>query len=513
MRFFQAAAALASLASVVAGQDGDNERSAGPGKGKGPKEPPKALIGSRKLQSEITTKGLMANLQNLNTIAFAHGGNRAFGLPGYAASVDYVWKKVSKVKGVKAVKQDFPALFNFVDSISLSVDGEDIYVYGLTYSPSTSAEGITAEIVAGPEGAAACDDASYANLDVKDKIVLVQRFRCPTGGTLAGRLLPAARAGASAVIIYHDITTNVTAGSLSAPNPEHVPGGFINLADGERIKARLAAGEVLEATFQQTQTIETRITQNVIVDLEGGDENNVIVLGAHLDSVQAGPGINDDGSGTSLLLELFAAANKYRTKNKVRFAWWGAEENGLLGSRFYTRNLSVQEADKILAYLNFDMVGKGFIGVGDADGSAHGSVAPPGSEVIERIYIEHFTKQGIEVTPAVITNGSDYASFWQVLNKPFGFLHTGTGVAQDPCYHQACDTIANPDPKTITINAKAAAHMLSVLSVDGTKLIPKTPLNATMFSEIRTRSIGPDVIRIDELEALGERHLGCGHEI
>ncbi|KAK4223430.1 putative aminopeptidase precursor [Podospora fimiseda] len=515
MRFLQTAAALVSLASVVAGQDVDVDSFGGPGKGKGPgpKTPPKPLINSKKLQSEITTKGLMNNLQKLYDIAVANGGNRAFGLPGYAASVDYVWSKVSKVKGVKAYKQDFPALFNFVDSISLTVDGEDVYVYGLTYSPSTSAEGVTAEIVAGPEGAAGCDVASYDGLDVKDKIVLVQRFRCPTGGTLAGRLLPAARAGAAAVIIYHDLTTNATAGSLSAPNPEHVPGGFINLVDGEKIKARLAAGETVTATFQQTQTIETRITQNIIVDLEGGDENNVIVLGAHLDSVQAGPGINDDGSGTSLLLELFAAANKYSTKNKVRFAWWGAEENGLLGSKYYTQNLSVKEADKILAYLNFDMVAKGFIGVGDADGSEHGLAGPPGSDVIERIYIEHFTKQGVEVTPAVITNGSDYASFWQVLNKPFGFLHTGTGVAQDPCYHQACDTIANPDPKTITINAKAAAHMLSVLSVDGTKLIPKTPINATMFAEIRTRSIGPDVIQIAELEALGERHLGCGHEI
>lgn len=221
----------------------------------------------------------MFNLERLNTIAFANGGNRAFGLPGYAASVDFVWSQISKVKGAKAWKQDFPALFNFVESISLKVAGEDIYVYGLTYSPSTSAEGITAEIVAGPEGAAGCDDASYDDLDVKGKIVLVQRFRCPTGGTLAGRLLPAARAGAVAVIIYHDITTNVTAGSLSAPNPEHVPGGFINLVDGERIKTRLAAGETLEATFQQTQVIETRITQNVFVELEGGDKDNVVVVG------------------------------------------------------------------------------------------------------------------------------------------------------------------------------------------------------------------------------------------
>jgi Zn-dependent M28 family amino/carboxypeptidase len=162
------------------------------------------------------------------------------------------------------------------------------------------------------------------------------------------------------------------------------------------------------------------------------------------------------GSGSSLILELFLAARKYRTKNKVRFAWWGAEENGLLGSKHYCSTLKPSEADSILAYLNFDMVAKGYIGVGDGDGSSHGSVAPPGSEVIERIYVEHFERRGIAVTPAVMTNGSDYASFWSLLNKPFGFLHTGTGVAQDPCYHQACDTIDNPDPQTITTNARVS---------------------------------------------------------
>jgi len=221
---------------------------------------------------------LMANLEELNKIAFANGGNRAFGLPGYAASVDFVWKQISRIPGTKAWKQDFPALFNIVESIELNVDGQDIYVYGLTFSPSTSPEGLTAELVAGPEGLAGCEQASYDGLDVKGKIVLVQRFSCPTGGTLAGRLLPAARAGAAAVIIYNNVATNATAGTLSAPNPEHVPGGFINMVDGERLKARLAAGESLEAYFQQTQVIETRVTQNVFVETEAGDSENVIVV-------------------------------------------------------------------------------------------------------------------------------------------------------------------------------------------------------------------------------------------
>ncbi|KAK0614959.1 aminopeptidase Y [Bombardia bombarda] len=471
-------------------------------------------IDSKQLQADITKEGLWANLVALNDIASANGGNRAFGLPGYAASVDYVFDRISKVPGpFKAWKQDLPALFNQVEAIELTVADGSIYVYGLSYSPSTSAEGITAELVAGPEGVAGCDQSSYDGLDVAGKIVLVQRWRCPTGGTLAGRMLPAARAGAVGVLIYNDITTNVTAGTLSAPNPEYVPSGFINMVDGLRLKERLAAGEKLETHFQQTQIIETRITQNVMVETVEGDPDNVIMLGAHLDSVQAGPGINDDGSGSSLLLELFLAFSKYRTRNKVRFAWWAAEENGLLGSRYYCSNLEATEADKLLAYLNFDMVSKGYFGVGDTDGSSYGSVAPPGSEVIERLFVEHFESQGITVMPAIITNGSDYASFWQVLNKPFGYLHTGTGVAQDPCYHQACDTIDNPDPEMLTINAKAAAHLLTVLSLNGTSLIPKSSINATMFADIRMRDVGPDIIRIEELEALGEKHLGCGHDV
>ncbi|KAJ0163829.1 Leucine aminopeptidase 2 [Colletotrichum tanaceti] len=499
MKFSQSAAALLSLAASGAAATNTTCR-------------PK--IDSDKLQADLTTDNLMANLEALNKIAFANGGNRAFGLPGYAASVDYVWDRVSQIPATRAWKQDFPATFGQVTSIDLQVEDESVYVFGLTYSPSTSEEGITAEIVLGPDGAAGCDAANYAGLDVRDKIVLVQRFRCPTGGTLAGRVRPAAAAGAAAVIVYHDITTNATAGSLSAPDPNgFVPAGFINLADGLKIKERLDAGETVQGHFQQTQIVEERITQNVFVETEEGDPHNVIMLGAHLDSVQAGPGINDDGSGTSLLLELFLASTQYRTKNKVRFAWWGAEENGLLGSKYYCSNLAASDVDDLLVYLNFDMVAKGYIGVADTDGSTHGSAGPAGSDVVEHIYQDYFRSQGIAVTPAVVTNGSDYASFWQILNKPFGFLHTGTGVAQDPCYHQACDTIDNPDPTTITINAKAAAHILTVLSLNGTALIPKTSVNATMLSHLQSRSLGLDIIQIEELEALGERHLGCGHDI
>ncbi|KAI0390470.1 peptidase family M28 [Xylariaceae sp. FL0594] len=445
-------------------------------------------INSKRLQADIKTKNLMSHLTALDKIASANGGNRAFGLPGYAASVDYVWKHVSRLKGARAWKQDFPSLFNLVRSIELKLGGEGVYVYGLTYSPSTPAGGVTADVVLGPEGAAGCTAANYAGLDVVGKIVLVDRFACPTGGTLAGRVRPAAAAGAAAVIVYNNVWTNVTAGTLSAPSADFVPAGFINQADGLAFRKRIQDGEKIQGYFQQDQIVETRVTQNVFLETIAGDPDNVVVLGAHLDSVQAGPGINDDGSGTSLLLELSKAVLKYKTKTKVRFAWWGAEENGLVGSKYYCNSLTAAEINRILVYMNFDMVSKGYYGVGDVDGSTHGSVAPRGSEVIEKIFEDYYASKGLPVTPAVLTNGSDYASFWGILNKPIGFINTGTAPAQDPCYHQACDTIDNPDPQTLTVNARAAANAIAILSTDGPRIIPKTTINATVADTLRVAS-------------------------
>jgi hypothetical protein len=462
---------------------------------------------------------LMKNLERLQEIATANGGNRAFGLPGYDASVDYVMSQISDSKTYDSWTQDFPALYNDVVSITFRVDDTEYYVFGPTYSPSTTEEGVTAPLVLGPSGEAACTAAGYEGLDVTDKMVLVQRGLCPDATTLAGKIRAAVAAGASNVILYNNVPTLVTGGTLSAPDPVgYRPSGFINQDDGEALVARLEAGEEIEAYFQHTQVVEERITQNVFAESKGGNEENVIMLGAHLDSVKAGAGINDDGSGSTLLLEIFAGLQKLGFRNKIRLAWWGAEENGLVGSRYYTTQLNnTAEADNILLYLNFDMVSRGYFGVFDGDGSTHGLAGAPGSEVIEKLFVDHLTSKGVNVTAAVFTGGSDYASFMSTLNKPVGGLHTGTGVAQDPCYHQACDTYNNSNPTTLTINAKAAAHVLATLATEGHELIPKgngtLPGNST--AALRPRNIG--AISEDEMFSWttieGERHLACGGEV
>ncbi|KAL2756330.1 hypothetical protein ACRALDRAFT_2042478 [Sodiomyces alcalophilus JCM 7366] len=433
----------------------------------------KRPVESEKLQELVTEENLMANLEELNKIAHENGGNRAFGLPGYDASVDFIYGQVSKLKGFTAWKQDFPALFTETTAQNVTVDGESFRTVALTYTPSTPEEGITLPLVLAPDGQASCFVENYDGLDVDGKIVLVERGLCPDQTTFAGKVRPAAAAGAVAVVIYNSDPAQLTGGSLSAPSDEYVPVALIDQGPGQALKARLEADEPVEASVQIVQLIEERITQNVFAETKGGDGANLVVLGAHLDSVQAGPGINDDGSGTTLVLELAKALQHFSTNLKVRFGWWGAEENGLWGSRYYVDNLTPAEVDDLLLYLNFDMVSRGYFGVFDGAGEEAGPGGAPGSEVISRLFTDHFTAQGIETTPVGLTGGTDYVPFMTEINKPVGGLFTGASAAEDDCYHQACDDINNVDPEILTTNAKAAAHVLSILAQEGVELIPK----------------------------------------
>ncbi|KFA65017.1 hypothetical protein S40285_05629 [Stachybotrys chlorohalonatus IBT 40285] len=467
-------------------------------------------VESEAMQELITADGLMGNLQILNDIAYANGGNRAFGYPGYNASVDWVFGELSKLKGFHAWKQDFPALFTNTTAAAVTVDDTTYRTVALTYTPSTPEEGLTLPLAVGPEGADGCSAANYEGLDVEGKIVLVERGLCPDQTTFAGKLRAAAAAGAVAVVIYNNGPAQLTAGSLSAPSPDYVPAALIDQGPGLELRARIEAGEEVIAHATIVQLIEERITTNVFAETKHGDPDNVLQFGSHLDSVVVGPGINDDGSGSSVNLELARALNNFSTNLKVRFSWWGAEENGLWGSRFYVRNLTTVEIDQLLAYINFDMVSRGFWGVFDGDASEVAPGGPSGSEVIERLFVEWFVEQGLEVTPIGLTGGTDYVPFQQEIFKPVGGLFTGTGTEQDACYHQACDNITNPVPNTIWTNARAAAHVLSILAIDGVDLIPKTPINSTVGVIRRERDSAS--LHFHDVRTPGHSKL-CDHDV
>lgn len=197
---------------------------------------------------------------------------------------------------------------------------------------------------------------------------------------------------------------------------------------------------------------------NLIADWPVGDANQVVFLGAHLDSVTAGPGINDNGSGSAAVLEtaLTVARAKPVLQKRLRFGWWGAEELGLVGSRYHVGTLPAAERGRIKAYLNFDMVGARNTttwGVYNNDAA------------MRRMFENYFRGKGVPTRPINIGGRSDHASFAR-----FGIPVSGIASGGDPCYHQRCDTIGNVGAAVVGTSTNAAAHaawtLASVSTVD-----------------------------------------------
>lgn len=216
---------------------------------------------------------------------------------------------------------------------------------------------------------------------------------------------------------------------------------------------------------------------NLIADWPGGNADNVLMSGAHLDSVSAGPGINDNGTGSSGLLEvaLTVARTNFQPEKHLRFGWWGAEELGLVGSTFYVNNLPATERAKIKGYLNFDMIGSPNPGyfVYSASGQ------PTGSIDIQRALEAHFTGIGVPTELTSVGGRSDHAAFARA-GIPIGGLFTGaegimtaaqaqkwggsSGVAYDRCYHRSCDTTSNVNATALDRNSDAIATAIWSLS-------------------------------------------------
>ncbi|MFD6287316.1 M28 family metallopeptidase [Streptomyces sp. NPDC060205] len=236
------------------------------------------------------------------------------------------------------------------------------------------------------------------------------------------------------------------------------------------VKAKLDAAGFTTTIQQFTSSGSTGY--NLIADWPGGDTNQVVMSGSHLDSVSAGPGINDNGSGSAAVLEAALAVSRaqYQPTKHLRFAWWGAEELGMVGSRYYVNSLTTANRAKISGYLNFDMIGSPNPGyfVYDDD------------PAIEKTFKDYFT--GLGVATEIETEGdgrSDHAYF-KSAGIPVGGLFTGAstrktaaqvtkwggtaGVAFDRCYHSSCDTTTNINDTALNRNSDALAYAVWELS-------------------------------------------------
>ena len=315
----------------------------------------KPLVSSKELQDLITTEDLVAGSQVLQDLADAHGGNRAFGGGGHNATADYLFETLSALDGYyDVVKQPFTELY-FAGTAELSVVGGDEYpASAFTYTPAGEISGAAVAAVA----ELGCDVENFP-AEVEGKVAIIQRGECP----FAQKVTNAKAAGAVAAIIYNNDPDGQIAGTLGQGG-DYVPVVGVTQAAGLELLALLEGDGEPAVDITVDAVTENRTNFNVIAETRGGDKDNVLVLGGHSDSVPAGPGINDDGSGTIGILNVAVALSQFSVNNAVRFAFWGAEEFGKLGSYYYVKQLNGtgseggdrSEIDRIRAYLNFDMV-------------------------------------------------------------------------------------------------------------------------------------------------------------
>ena len=434
---------------------------------------------SAKLTKAVTVDGVVEHLEAFQAIADEHG-SRASGTPGYAASADYVQAQL-EAAGYEVERQEFP--FDYWELVSSSLQqtsptARTLEGVPMEYSPGGTAAGE----LAAPSDPLGCTAEAYAGADLTGKIALVRRGSC----TFSVKALTAAAAGADAVIIYNNGPGPLN-GTFGGLHPDHVPGFGITQDLGAELLGQMASGPVTVAVDLQAVAYPSS-TFNLIAETRTGRADNVVMLGAHLDSVTDGPGINDNGSGSATILETaIQLADVNKLNNKVRFAWWGAEENGLLGSWAYVDSLSDAEKANIATYLNFDMVASPnyIIGVYDANESTHpapdGVTIPPGSAQTEAVFTGYFDRIRQPWVDTQFSGRSDYQAFIEN-GIPASGLFTGAdgvktpqeaklfggtaGITYDPNYHTAGDNLGNVNRRALDIMSDAIAHATITLAQD-----------------------------------------------
>jgi Zn-dependent M28 family amino/carboxypeptidase len=446
------------------------------------------------LRDAVTVEGVRAHQQALQQIANENNGTRASGTSGYDESADYV-QGVLEEAGYTVDQQEFDYEFFVVDAPAVldPVSPDlDPYEYGVEIGimEYSGAGDVTAPVtpvdLVLPPGAqdntsnSGCEASDFTGFPVGN-IALIQRGTC----TFRQKADNAVAAQASAVIIFNEGQpgrTDLIFGTLDPPQTS-IPVLDATFAVGNELAGLAAQGELVvrAAAFAH---VEQRTTTNVIADSTSGRTDRTVMAGAHLDSVDEGPGINDNGSGTAAILETAEqmAELGVEPRNAVRFAFWGAEESGLIGSQHYVDSLTRQQLNDIEVYLNFDMVGSpNFVRfVYDGDGSAFGIRGPSGSGHVEDTFVDFFASQNLESEPTAFDGRSDYDAFINA-GIPAGGLFTGAegiktaaqvadyggtaGVAYDPCYHLACDTFANVSLTGLDQMSDAIAHATLVYAM------------------------------------------------
>ncbi|KAI9048281.1 hypothetical protein LZ554_008076 [Drepanopeziza brunnea f. sp. 'monogermtubi'] len=433
----------------------------------------KPLVESNKLRRLMTRSALLAKAKTLEGIAYATPGrNRIIGSPGHENTVAWITGILDQYKDYYTYYLQ-PFGLSVGAGATLSLGGVSTEAFAVDLAPAGN---VSAPVVVVAD--LACELANFP-ADTAGKIALVLRGDCQSGIKAHNAYL----SGAVGMIVYNNDVGTLEGYSLQilvGTGGPYVPTAGITEAEGLALVARLNAGEQVVASFStKTRNI---ITNNIVAETIEGDHDNVINISGHSDSVAAGPGINDNGSGTISILEVAIHLTNFTVNNAVRFSWWTAEESGLLGATYYVSVQPQSELDKIRLMLDFDMMASPNYAfqIYDGDGSAFEEAGPSGSGEAELEFQRFFTEEmGQNFTQIPFDGRSDYGPFLDA-GVATGGIACGAegvktveeqamfggqaGVWYDVNYHGVGDNASNVDVGAWIIMTKAIAHMTATFA-------------------------------------------------
>ena len=441
-----------------------------------------------KLLECVTVEGVRQHQSAFQAAADANDGIRAAGTPGYDASVDYVVATL-EAAGYDVELDPFPFTFvplGILEQLAPTPVEYETGAFTGTGFGEVSGNVIPVDLALGNSdwpadpstSTSGCEPSDFSGLDFSGPadIALIQRGAC----FFSTKAANAEAAGAEAVIIFNQGDSPTRLGPISGNAtafPDGTPSNLIKPLVGASFAAGIALSQAGSQAFVDVDPPVETTQYNVLAELPGRDDGNVVMVGGHLDSVQRGPGIQDNGSGSAAILEVARQMAKIKPRNTVRFAWWGAEESGLVGSTAYVNGLGEEERNDIALYLNFDMIGSPnfvyFIYDGDDSDAVGAGPGPAGSAEIEALFEEYYNALGEPFKGTDFSGRSDYGPFIAV-GIPAGGLFTGAegiktdeeaaiwggtaGDQYDPCYHLACDTFDNISLEALDVNSDAVAY-------------------------------------------------------
>jgi len=456
-------------------------------------------VNSSQLRAAVTVDGIVEHQQALQDIADANGGTRNTRTPGFPASVEYVrqtmedagWNVTVTQFNMPDWQETSPPIFQQLSPTAktyvpgTAADDNSPAVDYITFQYSPTAEVVSAPVVptsnivipspAANSNTSGCEPSDFPAA-TSGAISLIQRGTCP----FVQKLSNAQAAGAVGVILFNegDSAGRMNAGFRAGPTDLAIPAVFSSFAVGNELYQAFNAGQNPTVHLQTFGVLVDHFYPQVIAETPRGDPSKVVLAGAHLDSVPAGPGINDDGSGTAWQLELGEQISKLGIppRHKIRLMWFGGEEDGLVGSQYYAAHLSQAQVNNIMVMIDTDMIASpNYVRlVYDGNGDELGPAGPEGSGTVEEVFKRYFRQRDMATLPQAFDGRSDYVGF---INRgiPAGGIFAGAEVLKtaaqvatfggvageqyDPCYHEACDNID-------TVTGQPPASTMNVFPTD-----------------------------------------------